>query len=272
MRLLVILLLATIAVAQTPAPTASQTPASATTQDPNAKKARDLVDKMIAAMGGPAFLKYETKTEEGRTYGFYKGESKGVGNLYWRFWKWPDKDRTEYTKKRDIAIIHNGEQGYEITYKGVAFEEQETLEGYQRRRPFTVERVTREWINDPGVIFLYEGTAVADQKLAHQVSLINKKNQQVTLFIDANSNLLVKKSFTWRDPKYKDKNEEAETFGNFRMIQGVQTPLVYARILNGELTSQRFMTKVSYNSPLSESLFDVKVTYTPYGRDRKEQK
>jgi len=272
MRLLAILLLATFAAAQAPAPAAQPTSAPSAPQDPSAKKAHDLVDKMIAAMGGAAFLKYESKTEEGRTYGFYKGESRGTGNLFWRFWKWPDKDRTEYTKKRDIAIIHNGEQGYEITYKGVAFEEQETLEGYQRRRPYTVERVTREWINDPGVIFLYEGTAVADQKLAHQVSLINGKNQQVTLFIDANSNLLVKKSFTWRDPRFKDKNEEAEIFGNFRMIQGVQTPLSYSRTLNGDLTSQRFMTKVSYNTPLAESLFDVKVTYTPYGRDRKEQK
>jgi hypothetical protein len=121
------------------------------------------------------------------------------------------------------------------------------------------------------MIYLYEGTAVADQKLAHQISLINSKNQQVTLFIDVNTNLLVKKSFTWRDPRYKDKNEEAEIFGNYRQIQGIQTPLTYARTLNGETTSQRFMTKVNYNSDLQESLFDAKATYDPYSRERKKQ-
>jgi hypothetical protein len=123
-------------------------------------------------------------------------------------------------------------------------------------------------VNDPAVTYLYEGTAVADQKLAHQVSLINAKNQQVTLFIDVNTNFLVKKSFTWRDPRYKDKNEEAEIFGNFRLIQGIQTPLSYSRTLNGETASQRFMTKVEYNTPLQESLFDMKATFDPYSRDR----
>lgn len=270
MRLLVLVLLATMAAAQAPAPAAPQQSSSAS-QDAGAQKARDLVNKMIAAMGGPAFLQYQAKTEEGRTYGFYKGESQGVGALYWRFWKWPDKDRTEYTKQRDVALVHNGEQGFEITYKGIAPEEKETLEGYQRRRPFTVEHVTREWVNDPGVIFLYEGTAVADQRMAHQVSLINKQNQQVTLFIDTITNLLVKKSFSWRDTKYKDRNEESEIFSNFRLIQGVQTPLSYSRTLNGDLTSQRFMTKVTYNSQLADSMFDVKVTYNPYGQGRTDK-
>src|SRR5579871_5421824 len=106
-----ILLFAVLAVAQTAPPAAD---------DAGARKAKALLDQTIQALGGPAYLNVQTMEQQGRTYGFNRGEPAGAGAPFWRYWKWPDKDRLELTKQRDWIIIHNGNQGYEITFKGTA--------------------------------------------------------------------------------------------------------------------------------------------------------
>src|SRR5512140_623360 len=108
-RLLLILILATAAVAQT---TQAPTPSAAPGQDESTRKARAWIDKMIVALGGDAYLNIQDMTQEGRTYGFSHGESSG-GAPFWRFYKWPDKERLELTKQRDWIIIHNGDKGWE---------------------------------------------------------------------------------------------------------------------------------------------------------------
>ena len=57
-----------------------------------------MLDKMIAALGGQAYLTYKTRTDSGRSYGFYKGDPNSIGTPFWRFYKYPDKDRIELTK------------------------------------------------------------------------------------------------------------------------------------------------------------------------------
>ena len=39
--------------------------------------------------------------------------------------KFPDKERSELTKKRDVVYIENGDQGYEVTYKGTTLQDPE---------------------------------------------------------------------------------------------------------------------------------------------------
>ena len=53
--------------------------------------------------------------------------------LFWRFYKYPDKERIEVTKQRDVVYLHNGDKGYELTYKGTAAEDPKLLEEYIRR-------------------------------------------------------------------------------------------------------------------------------------------
>ncbi|HYE26307.1 MAG TPA: hypothetical protein VEG32_14025, partial [Clostridia bacterium] len=111
----------------------SQTSASQPAKDPGAK-ARTLLDSMLKALGGQAFLSYETMAQQGRTYSFYQGEPSGTGTLFWRFWRYPDKERIELTKDRDVVYIHNGDRGYEVTFKGTAPEEDKLLDEFIRRR------------------------------------------------------------------------------------------------------------------------------------------
>jgi hypothetical protein len=99
-------------------PTAS-TAQSIPTDQRNAQKAKQIIDQAIQALGGQAYLNITDMKSEGRAYSFHHGEPNSLGIVFWRFRKFPDKDRIELTKKRDVIQIYNGDKGYEITYKGV---------------------------------------------------------------------------------------------------------------------------------------------------------
>jgi hypothetical protein len=77
----------------------------------------------------------------------------------------------------------------------------------------------------------------------------------VTLYINQNTFLPVKKSYTWRDPEYKEISEESELFDNWRTVQGIATPHLYTRTLNGEMNSQRFIRSVTYNTGAGDSIY-----------------
>ena len=69
----------------------------------NSHKAHAIVDQAIQALGGEAYMNVQDLSQEGRSYSFHRGEPNSLGTLFWRFRKFPDKDRIELTKKRDAA-------------------------------------------------------------------------------------------------------------------------------------------------------------------------
>src|SRR5438128_11095913 len=260
---LTIFLLTTLALAQSAGNAAS---AQVTTEkDPpaqgiridqeNSHKAHAIVDQAIQALGGEAYMNVQDLSQEGRSYSFHRGEPNSLGTLFWRFRKFPDKDRIELTKKRDVVEIYVGDKGYEVTYRGVRDMDSKEIDPYLRRRHFALDAVLRQWLNEPGVALFYEGQTVAAQKPVDQVTVMNAKNEAVTLYLDSNSHLPVKKSFTWRDPTDKQRNVEEEVFDNYRPIQGVMTAFDDTRFFNGEMSAQAFLTKTSYNQGVADTLF-----------------
>jgi hypothetical protein len=261
---LIIVLLATLALSQN-TPGAPQEPQSGNTaagqsiptDQENSRKAHAILDQAIKALGGDAYLNAQDLSTEGRSYSFHRGQPNSLGTLFWRFRKFPDKDRIELTKKRDVVEIYNGDKGYEVTYKGVRdLEKKDELEPILRRRHFSLDTVLRQWLKESGIALFYEGQTVAAQKQADQVTIMNAKNEAVTLYVDSITHLPVKKSFTWRDPTDKERNTEEEIFDNYRPIQGVMTPFDTTRVYNGDMAAQFFVTSATYNQGLSDNLFD----------------
>jgi len=225
----------------------------------NVRKAKVLLDQMIQALGGDAYLHIQDMSQEGRTYSFHLGQPDGVGVVFWRFYKYPDEDRVEITKQRDIVYVYRGDKGFEITYKGTRSQDPKAVSEYLRRREVGLDWVVRKWLSQASTALFYEGHSVAAQKDAEQVTIMNASDQSVTLFIDAKTHLPVKKSFSWRDPTDKQRNYEDEVYDNYRTVQGVMTPFDVTRFYNGDMSSQRFMKSVTYNKGLSESLFAADV-------------
>jgi hypothetical protein len=241
---------------------AAQAPAISDGQQ-NAHKAKALIDQAIQALGGQAYLTLRDREQQGRIYGFHHGRASGAGGLFWGFSEFPDKERIELTKERDIAELYVGNKGYELTYKGAHPLDKKDLEDYMRRRRFSLETVLRTWVNDPGVVLMFDGFAIAAQHPSQQVTLINSENESVTLYLDSETHLPVKKSFSWRDPVDRQKNLEEEVYENYRAVSGVMAPYNVTRFFNGDMASQRFLNSVTMNQGLDEAMFDPNSGYDP---------
>jgi hypothetical protein len=233
------------------------------TSDPGARKAGQLLEQMVTALGGDTYLNMRTMEQTGRTYSFYHGEPTGAGAPFWRFWRPPDKDRIELTKQRDVIDLFIGDQGYEKTFRGTALLESEQLADYLRRRNHSLPWVLQKWLREPGIALFYEGSGVAERKQAELISLITAQNDAVSIAIDSNTHLPLRVSFIWRDPKDGYRTEEAEGYDNYRMVQGIMTPFSVTRYKNGDPTNQRFIASVSYNRELADSLFNAQITWQP---------
>jgi hypothetical protein len=248
----------------------------------NARKARTLLDQAVQALGGQAYLTYQNKVEQGRYYPLYHGRTSTLGIPYNYCVQYPDKDRFEVLAEKDIhvipgaidiggikskksvmVLIHNGMRGYETTYKGTAAQDPEDLADHLRRRQHSLEWVFRKWSSDSGVALFYDGVSVAEAKPVDQVTLLNSQNDSVTVYLDQNTHLPIKTTFSWRDPTDKQKNIEEEIYDLYKPVDGIMTPYSITRNFNGEMSMQRFINTVKYDLKLPESTFEATVNYDP---------
>ncbi len=225
----------------------------------NAAQARAELDLMIKALGGDAWLNMKNREYEGRSAGFYHGKPSGATVEYWEFHAWPDHDRTEFTKHRDVVQIYTGREGWEIIYSGKKALPQDQVDDFLRRRDHSIETVVKVWLKDPATILIYEGQHLSESHLANQVTLISARNEAVTILTDSQTHLPLRRSFEWRDPLYKDKNEDAEEYDNYRPVDGFETPYNITRFKNGDMVNQRFLFKATYNQQLPGDEFSPDV-------------
>jgi hypothetical protein len=258
--------------AQTPSNSAPAKDASIPPDQKNAHQARELLEQGIKALGGDTYLKAHDLQEQGRVYSFYHGRPTSNGVFFWRFTEFPDKERIELTPQRDIAYIYVGNKGYEVTYKGQRAVEKKDLDDYLRRHKFSLETILRTWVNDPTVALFFDGNALAGNLAAQKVTLINSKNESVSVFFDIDTHLPIKKSYSWRDPVDNERNVEEETFDGYRLVQGIMTPFGFTRYFNGDMQTERFITSATYSEDLNQAMFDPNSGYNPLKIPEKHKK
>jgi hypothetical protein len=257
MRILALLCLclAGVAAQENPAPKPAEQPQT------NQQKARALVDQMVQALGGEAFLNAQDYYAELRV-GSFHNESLQGWNLYYRYWKWPNTERDEITKQRDIVRLYLGDKAYEITYKGIQMlnpEKEDRLKQSLVRRYYSLENVVREWLKEPGVLLLDEGPSISEGQMAEKITIINSRNEAVTILVSPETHLPLEKRFTTRDPRYRDRDEETTIYGNWKVIQGINTPRIALTRRNGETIYQEIILNITYNTHPAQALFDPTV-------------
>jgi hypothetical protein len=68
--------------------------------------------------------------------------------------------------------------------------------------------------------------------------------------------LPLEKHFSTRDPRYKERDEEVTIYGDWKIIQGINTPRIVVTKRNGEVLSQQIVFNMTYNMHPADSLFD----------------
>lgn len=224
----------------------------------NQAKAREILNQTIQALGGDAYMNLQDSYTEGR-YGRFHNEVLVGGTVYFRYWQWPDKERVELTKQRDIVDLYLDDHATEVTYRGaheLDAKQDDLLRLALQRRHYTLEKILREWLKEPDILLLYEGQSLsANNKMTDKVTLINAKNQSVSLLIVPDTHLPAEKIFTTRDPATRDLDEEDEIYDNWRVVQGINTPYSIEIIRNGQIVRQQYLFNVTYGKRPPDSYF-----------------
>ena len=248
-------------------PSAAPAQSDGMTQEQLGKK---LMDEMVFALGGPAWLDRKYMQVSGRTAAFFRGQPNGSVVEYtgWRRFAasgqpaaerigfLSDKSMILPGKKMDIVQIFTAGTAYEVTYKGQKTLPKDIIIDYERRQKHSIENVVSEWLKAPGVMVISEGQTMVERKIADKVTVLSANNDAVTIELDAMSHLPLRRTFKWRNEQFKDFDEDAETYDDYHAVDGLPTAYTLTRYRNGDMVNQRFYTKVDYNKDLSPDLFN----------------
>lgn len=237
------------------------------TQEQHGKR---LLDEMLVALGGDAWLNKRTRYAEGQTAPFFRGEPSGGVVRFVEFKRYatatePEATRVEFVSYRgmiepgtvrQVAHLWTAEHGYEFTFKGRTELPEKQVTDYFRREKHSLEEVMRTWVKAPGVVILYDGPGMRDRRQVEKVSVLAANNDAVTIEIELNSHLPMQRAFEWRNEQFKDHDLDEEVYGDWRMFGGVETPMNVTRYRNGDMVDQTFYKKVEFGKPLAEGLFD----------------
>src|SRR5436853_4018845 len=108
-----------------------------------------VVDQMIAALGGAAFLDVRDIHITGRFFGFTRGELTS-SDVFSDYIKFPDMERTEFgTLSRKSVTINRGKEGWKIPGKKdpqpqSAAEAEEFLKGFKTSFDYVLRFVLKE--------------------------------------------------------------------------------------------------------------------------------
>jgi len=225
--------------------------------DKNAAKARATLDAMVKALGGDAWLNLKNVEREGHIAAFYHGNPDLGTTLFNECHVWPDHDRFEYGKHKDVYQFYVGRKGIEVTYRGAKPLPAEQVDDFLRRRDHSIETAVKVWMKDPKTILIYEGQKMAERHMADQVTLISPENEGITIQMDVQTHLPLSRSFQWRDPLYKDKNTDMEEYADYHDVDGFPTAYSITRLRNDETTRQVYIDKVHYNQDLPDGFWDI---------------
>jgi len=224
----------------------------------NARQARATLDAMVQALGGEAWLNQKNQVSQGRIEAYFHGLRSGGESEFWQYHAWPDHDRLEFSRHRDIVQFFLGRTGSEVTFRGDTPLPQEPVDEFLRRRDHSIETVIKLWLNDPKTLLVNEGRRTVDQHTADQVTLISAQNDTVTIQIDAATHLPLSRSFVWRDPVYKDNTSvDAEKYDEYITVDGISTPFIITRFKDDDIIRQYFLVHVSYNQELPSDLWST---------------
>ncbi len=240
------------------------------TQKASDARDRALLDSMVKALGGDKWLNLPGFMVTGRTSAFYKGKPTGATSDFESYHAFPDKDRTVLGKKHDVVEILNGNEGWEVTYKGKSPIPQKDVDDAVRRRNHSIEVAIRQWLKDPATLLIDGGQTTVERHLVDRVTLLSPDNDNITLELDAQSHLPVRRTFEWRDPLYKDKNTDADEYDNYHDVSGIQTPFTVTRFHNDDMTNQRFLYSAVYGGVVPPDMFDPNVAMAKL--DKKDTK
>lgn len=210
-----------------------------------------IVDQMIQALGGEAFLGVKDIQTKGRFFGFSRGDLNS-GDVFADYIKFPDMERVEFGTKNKTIQINRGKEGQKVEGKKdpepqTPGEVEEFLKGFKTSMEYILRFVLKERQTTLQVL----PTEIIDFKRTDVVELRDSAKNRIRFYIDRDTHLPVRMQVRRND----DSKLREEQYANWHKFQGVATPLFVSRYTDGLKTMEIRLDTVVYNSDLTEKLF-----------------
>jgi len=231
-------------------------------------RGRKVIDDALAALGGDKFLGMEDRVEAGRAYSFYNDRLTGlsIAKIYTRYLTVAPgrtgqdlavRERQAFGKNEDTATVLREDGAATVNWRGPKELPADQFERYRDTTLRSILYILRIRLHEPGLLFESRGADVVDHLPVEVIDVTDSENRVVTVYFHQATKLPMKQTFTWRDPKTRERNDEVTRFGRYRETNGVQWPQEITRERNGDKIYQIFADSVAFNQNLTDDLFDT---------------
>jgi hypothetical protein len=255
------------------APVAEQNP-DAMMPEQNAAKAREILNQLVEALGGPAYLEVRERECDGRRAQFgHNGELDGFIEFK-DYWRYPDKHRVDYSKKRNIIDLFNGDHGWSMDRGGVSDEPEKAVSDFQQMVKFSVDNLLRNRLKDPSLNVLYAGRGISDMRPIDWLE-ITEGDRTLRLGIDRTSHLLLRSVIISIDEETRERTEETTLYTNYQRKDSVLVPLQVSRERDGHRFFQAFYENCTFHPNFPEDMFSksgLEKRYAEVGNKKDREK
>lgn len=238
----------------------------------SAAKARELLRQMIAALGGRAYLGVRESLCDGRLAQFdHNGELTGYATFK-DFWRFPDKNRTEYSKKGNIIELFAGDSGWSLDRGGVTEQPATAVTDFKEQVQRDMDNLLRFRLQEEGLVFRYGGGDIVDLTEVDWAEIVDLERRTFRIAINRSTHLPMRSLVITRNDLTRERTEEMTTYSNYHVIDGVQSPKQIARERDGRRLFQAFFFECRYNSGIPDELFTRASLEKRYAETAKKKK
>jgi len=239
----------------------------------SAAKAKQVLNQLISAMGGDAYLQTRETDCTGRLAQFeHNGDLSGYTNFR-DYWHLPDKNRTEYEVKGakggllgvligsipfkggTIIEMYNGDDGWTLDRGGVSEPSAVNISDFKEQTKRDIDNVLRFRLKEEGMLFRYGGMDLVDMKPVEWVELVDREDRTFRYAVLQNSHLLARSIVITRDETTRERTEEVTSYGNYHMQGQVMAPLQVERKRDGRRQFQAFFDACSFDQHFPPDFF-----------------
>jgi len=217
-------------------------------------KAQQVLDRVVRALGGPAFLNMKRLTTRGRVYSITDESTSGFAPFESAV-EYPDKRRFTYGKKLPVILINNGDQEWELDQYGQTDQLPEQVRRWKISSRYSLENLLRLRIHEPGMLIQMGGVDFVDNVATLSLDVVDAQATQLKLDLNRQTSLPVSIIYRVRDPNTGDWNEFADVYSDYKDIQGIMTPMHIARFVDGERVSEIFRSYAHYDDDYPSTYF-----------------
>jgi len=231
-----------------------------------AEKGKRIVNESLTALGGEKFLAMEDRTETGRAYSFYRQRMTGLAQarLNTRYLRSTgpgeigQRERQMFGKDETFYMLFLEDKAYSVTYRGASPLPKERVDRYVRSTRNSILYILHNRLKEAGLIFESRGASVWQNTPVEVVDITDSDNQVVQVYFHRTTKLPMRSTFSWRDPKTKEKDDYTTLYAKFRDVGGgVMWPYNILSERNGDKVFELFSESVTINKGLTDDLFTL---------------